>query len=153
MNTDITTHFERLIDTLRPSAIGYDSIWDDVFDIVKKVPSKVSGYPPYNIRYDEEERAMVSTIEIAVAGFEKDQISIQLDKGKLKVVGAGSPDEQTDDNGFYHWKGIANRNFTLTFHIAENAIVDEAEMKNGLLKIRVLVPKMTEMELKQIPIK
>jgi|688.fasta_scaffold11013_3 molecular chaperone IbpA len=87
-----------------------------------------TNYPPHNlIKIDEDN----FRIELAVAGFSKQDISIDLLQNELRVFG---DKEETENNSFVH-KGIASRNFQKFFALGEYIEVVEAEMKDGLLVI------------------
>ena len=87
-----------------------------------------TNYPPHNlIKIDEDN----FKIELAVAGFSKQDISIDILENQLTVFG---DKEETENNSFVH-KGIASRNFQKFFALGEYIEVVEAEMKDGLLVI------------------
>jgi len=104
-------------------AIGFDPL----FDTFSRVSSaKSSGYPPYNIfKYKDN-----YVLEIAVAGFGKEDITITVKELQLTVEGVKLP--SVDE---YVHKGIANRDFKQDFVLAEYVVVKGAEMKDGLLRI------------------
>lgn len=93
-------------------------------DLTKGIPN----YPPYNIKKTGEN---TYSIELAVAGFGKQDIEIEIQDGKLIVKGSTS--DNTDEN--YLFKGIANRAFTRAFALNDQIEVKDAEMINGMLKI------------------
>jgi molecular chaperone IbpA len=91
------------------------------------------GYPPFNLKKTEDN---VYVIEMAVAGFGKQDIELTLDDNKLKIKGSATVDsfnEEVNDK-FLH-KGISDRPFERTFTLADNVVVNNAQMMNGLLKI------------------
>ena len=93
-------------------------------DLTKNIPN----YPPYNIRKTGEN---TYAIELAVAGFGKQDIEIELAEGKLIVK--GNTTDNTDEN--FIFKGIANRAFTRAFALDDQVEVQDAEMLNGMLRI------------------
>ena len=93
-------------------------------DLTKGIPN----YPPYNIKKTGEN---TYAIELAVAGFGKQDIEIELEDGKLLVKGSTS--DNSDEN--YLFKGIANRAFTRAFALNDQIEVRDAEMLNGMLRI------------------
>lgn len=93
-------------------------------DLTKSIPN----YPPYNIKKTGEN---TYAIELAVAGFGKQDIEIELADGKLIVKGTTS--DNTDEN--FLFKGIANRAFTRAFALDDQIEVQDAEMINGMLRI------------------
>jgi len=93
-----------------------------------------SGYPPFNLKKTDDN---VYVIEMAVAGFGKQDIELTLEENKLKIAGQTTIDTITEDGitqTFLH-KGISDRPFTRTFTLADNVVVNNAKMVNGLLKI------------------
>ena len=73
------------------------------------------------------------TIEVAVAGFKQDEIDITAEGNKLSIVGK----VKNDNAGQYLHKGIATRDFTHQFTLAETVVVREADMVNGMLVIKL----------------
>lgn len=93
-----------------------------------------SGYPPFNLKKTDDN---VYVIEMAVAGFGKHDIELTLEDNKLKIAGHTTLDTITDDgvNQTFLHKGISDRPFTRTFTLADNVVVNNAKMVNGMLKI------------------
>jgi molecular chaperone IbpA len=85
-------------------------------------------YPPYNIKKVDENRYV---IELAVAGFGKADIDIELQEGKLSILGKCDSAESTE----YLYKGIAERGFKREFTLADNVEVKSSSLANGMLKI------------------
>jgi molecular chaperone IbpA len=94
-------------------------------DLTKNIPN----YPPYNIKKTGDNTYV---IELAVAGFGRQDVEIELDDGKMIVRGKVDSGEP-DDN--YLFKGIAARSFTRTFALEDQVEVKDAEMINGMLKV------------------
>ena len=91
---------------------------------------KPKAIPPYNIiKKNERDYA----IEIAVAGFKNDEIDITAEGNKLTVTGK----VKTEQVGEYLHKGIANRDFSHDFTLAETVIVRSADVEHGLLIIKL----------------
>ena len=93
-----------------------------------------AGYPPFNLKKTDDN---VYVIEMAVAGFGKQDIELTLEDNKLKIAGHTTLETITDDGvhqTFLH-KGISDRPFTRTFTLADNVVVNNAKMVNGMLKI------------------
>ena len=112
------------------TSVGFDSFFNRLFDDAYN--SGGSGtYPPYNIRkvndYDY-------VIELALAGFTKDDLDLELTDGTLTVKSVPKKDEG-DDSYLHH--GIAKRVFTRKFNIADDVIVTGAELFNGLLQVKL----------------
>jgi molecular chaperone IbpA len=93
----------------------------------------IPGYPPYNIiKVDENKYAL----EMAVAGFGKQNIDIELANNTLTIKGGLNLDQLDPTNpGTYIYKGIADRSFTRKFSVADTVEVKNAELINGMLKI------------------
>ncbi len=118
--------------SLRPFSVGFDSIFDEFDRVLESTERHNSNYPPYNIHKINENEYK---IEVALAGYSKDDIELELkdstltvrNKQKEKIV-----NENT--NGMIH-KGISTRQFERAFTISEDIKVKNAELKNGLLNI------------------
>jgi len=131
---------------LNSFGIGHDSLFDRLFQVHEEV-ERSTKYPPYNIVKEGDNNF---AIEIAVAGFEKDQLTIEQDGDKITVKGeVGSP---ADDFTEYLYHGIAKRPFTRVFTIADHVEVKGAGIVNGMLTIQLerVIPE--ELMPKQIPI-
>jgi molecular chaperone IbpA len=109
------------------------------FDRYFSAPHHQNGnYPPHNIvKYDETHYG----IEIAVAGFSKDEITVEVDQDQLTVKGCKL--NQADSRFEYLHRGLAARDFEQTFTLAEYMEVHAAEVKDGMLVIEImrLVPE------------
>jgi molecular chaperone IbpA len=109
------------------------------FDRYFSAPHHQNGnYPPHNIvKYDETHYG----IEIAVAGFSKDEITVEVDQDQLTVKGCKL--NQTDSRFEYLHRGLAARDFEQQFTLAEYMEVHAAEVKDGMLVIEImrLVPE------------
>ena len=118
--------------SLRPFSVGFDSIFDEFDRVLESTERHNSNYPPYNIHKINENEYK---IEVALAGYSKDDIELELkdstltvrNKQKEKIV-----NENT--NGMIH-KGISTRQFERAFTISEDIKVKNADLKNGLLNI------------------
>ena len=118
--------------SLRPFSIGFDSIFDEFDRMLESTERYSSNYPPYNIKRlnDADYR-----IEVALAGYSKSDIEIELRDSAL-IVRNKAKEKMIDDKGddVIH-KGISTRQFERVFTISEDIKVKEAELKNGLLTI------------------
>ena len=114
---------------LRPLSIGFDSLFDHL-ESVLQFDEASKSYPPYNIVKTDDTHFVV---EIAVAGFTKEDISVLVDGGKLIVA---TQSDTLDDRKIIH-RGIAKRYFKKTFTLADNVEVVSASMADGLLSINV----------------
>jgi len=116
--------------------IGSDKFLAKVQETMDLVANSAAsaGYPPFNLKKTDEN---VYVIEMAVAGFGKNDIELTLEENKLKIAGHTTVDSLvTDgiDQKFLH-KGISDRPFERTFSLADNVVVNNAQYVNGLLKI------------------
>ena len=109
--------------------VGFDEQFNRLAKIHDDVTKNIPNYPPYNIKKTGD---TTYVIELAVAGFAKQDIEIELADNKLVVKG-GAKNDEADDS--FLFKGIANRNFTRTFALEDQIEVKDAEMLNGMLKV------------------
>ena len=123
---------------MTPYAVGFDRQFDRLFDYVTH-QAESTGYPPYNIQKTEDYKF---EIEMALAGFDKKDIEIEVAEGVLTVKSLKDKDTgATDDYTLY--KGISQRNFNRKFTLADDIVVKGAELKNGMLTITLerIVPE------------
>ena len=122
-------------DTLSPlyrATVGFEQLFQDL-ELLNQ-GHKSQGYPPYNISksLDDDE---VYVITLAVAGFKKKEIDIELKEGNLLINGTV---ENKEESGIeYLHKGIAERNFFRSFKLAEYVEVKSAKLEDGLLKVEL----------------
>jgi len=90
----------------------------------------LSSFPPYNVKKIDEDNYVV---ELAVAGYDRDDIDVTVDKDTLII----KSERENDDKSDYLHKGIAGRNFTQTFTLGEYMIVKSASLDNGLLTVKI----------------
>jgi len=91
---------------------------------------KQSTYPPYNIELVSEDTYRIT---MAVAGFGKDDVTIEVQENSLKVSGNKTL-EKTEERKYLH-KGISERNFERKFQLGDHVKVLAADLENGLLHI------------------
>ena len=118
--------------SLRPFSVGFDSIFEE-FDRMLESPERYnSNYPPYNIHKLSDNDYK---IEVALAGFSKEDIELELKDSTLTIRNKTKEKVINDEsNGVIH-KGISTRQFERSFTISEDIKVKDAELKNGLLNI------------------
>ena len=118
--------------SLRPFSVGFDSIFEE-FDRMLESPERYnSNYPPYNIHKLSDNNYK---IEVALAGFSKEDIELELKDSTLTIRNKTKEKVINDEsNGVIH-KGISTRQFERSFTISEDIKVKNAELKNGLLNI------------------
>ena len=118
--------------SLRPFSVGFDSIFDEFDRMLESTERYSSNYPPYNIKRVNDNNY---SIEVALAGYSKDDIEVEL-KDNTLTVRNNNKDKiiNEEGNGVIH-KGISTRQFERSFTISEDIKVKDAELKNGLLII------------------
>ena len=107
--------------------VGFDDQFNRLAKIHDDVTKNIPNYPPYNIRKTGDNTYV---IEIAVAGFGKQEIDITFEDNKLIVAG-----NTKDDGDNFLFRGIANRAFTRTFALDDQIEIQDAALINGMLKI------------------
>jgi molecular chaperone IbpA len=127
-----------IFNKLRPVSVGFDSMFDhfeSMFDdnFFNLTPALTTNYPPYNIvksgknKYD---------IEIALAGFNKKDINVNVEDGMLTIeTKKEEKASEKDEDGEVLHKGISKRYFKRSFSIANDVEVKGAELKDGLLRV------------------
>ena len=113
---------------LTPYAVGYDRVFDQLQKYVQNNVQS-SGFPPYNIQKGGDYNY---TIEIALAGFSKDDIEVEVAENTLSVR-SDKKAEPTDE--FTYHRGISYRRFDRKFTLADDIVVTGANLENGLLRI------------------
>tara|TARA_B100001939_G_scaffold273379_1_gene241270 strand:+ start:2048 stop:2446 length:399 start_codon:yes stop_codon:yes gene_type:complete len=108
--------------------VGFDTFFDRFFDMDS---TRDSGYPPYNIRKLNEVQYV---IEVALAGFSKDDIEVEVTDGKLVIRSTEDKEGESQSDSFVH-KGIAKRAFSRSFTLSDDIIVKGADLKDGMLNI------------------
>ena len=126
-----------------PFLLGFEQ-FERTIDRISKLSTDT--YPPYNI---EQLSSNLLRITIAVAGFEKTDLEINLEGNQLQIKGFKK--EENDERIFLH-RGIATRQFQRNFVLAEGIEVEGASMENGLLSVDLSQPINSE-ESKKIEIK
>lgn len=109
--------------------VGFDDQFNRMAKIHDDLTKSIPNYPPYNIKKTGDNTYV---IELAVAGFARQDIEIELADGKMIIKGNV---ENTDADDSFLFKGIANRAFTRTFALEDTVEVKDAAMLNGMLKI------------------
>ena len=110
-------------------SVGFDSVFDRFFDMDL---TRDSGYPPYNIRKINEAQYV---IEIALAGFSKEDIEVEVTEGNLTI--RSKEEKETDEDESFVHKGIAKRSFMRTFSLSDDIIVKGADLKDGMLIVEL----------------
>ena len=113
-------------DPFRNYTIGFDKIFDSLLEVSK---INTSNFPPYNIRKLGDGKY---EIELALAGFTKDDIKVELKEGTLSV---SAKKEEKDSDNLVH-QGIASRSVLRKFSLSEYMEIKDADFKDGILKIK-----------------
>jgi molecular chaperone IbpA len=115
---------------LAHTTLGFERFFDDVEKLLASDVAKVSSsFPPHNIIKLDDSHYIV---ELAIAGFSKNEIEISVENGTLTVKG----EKQEKETGVqYLHKGIGTRSFTKSLTIADTVEVKGAEFKDGILRI------------------
>jgi molecular chaperone IbpA len=124
------------LDKFNKFFIGADKFADRMTETVNYLANSAAHgtYPPFNLKKTDDNKYV---IEMAVAGFGKNDLEMTLEENKLIVKGSTTLDTLTSDGidqTFLH-KGISDRPFTRSFTLADNVVVNNAGLVNGLLKI------------------
>jgi len=126
------------------SSVGFDR-FNDLFETaLRNEPG--SSYPPYNVEKHGDDQYR---IVVAAAGFQKEDLDLQVEKGVLTISG-GKRD--TDESVTFLHQGIAQRAFKLSFRLADHIEIKDAALRNGLLSIDLLRVIPEEAKAKRIPI-
>ena len=127
------------------SSVGFDR-FNDLFETaLRNEPG--SSYPPYNVeKHGDDEYRIV----VAAAGFQEEDLVLQVEKGVLTISG-GKREASNDSVTFLH-QGIAQRAFKLSFRLADHIEIKSAGLRNGLLSIDLLRVVPEEAKAKRIPI-
>lgn len=107
--------------------VGYEPMFRRLEEAHESFAKVIPNYPPYNIVKVDDNKYV---IEMAVAGFGKQNLDIEINDGTLTISGQSN---QSDEE--YLYKGIADRSFTRKFSIADTVEIKNADLFNGMLKI------------------
>jgi molecular chaperone IbpA len=122
-----------LFDKITRNSIGLN---DEYFDRFFNIATPQSNYPPYNLVTINN---VESRLEIALAGFKKEDVKVYTEYGKLSVEGSK---EKQEDVEYYH-QGLAQRSFTRTWTLTDETEVKDVKFEDGLLTIvlKKIVPE------------
>ena len=112
---------------LTPYAVGFDRVFDQLTAYAANNATS-SGFPPYNIRKGGD---YTYAIEMALAGFSKNDIEIEVAEGLLTVRSV----KENDENDSNIYRGISYRKFNRKFTLADDIVVNDASLENGMLEI------------------
>ncbi|MDO8290444.1 MAG: Hsp20 family protein [Parvibaculum sp.] len=124
----------RMLQFNSPFLLGFD----DMERLIERLAKGADGYPPYNVEdLETAEGARVLRITLAVAGFSMDELAVTVEENQLVIRGRQSDDAERT---FLH-RGIAARQFSRAFVLADGIEVLGARLDNGLLAIDLARPE------------
>ena len=138
-----------IFNSLRPFSIGFDDMFDQFESMLGNGSLAVqSNYPPYNIRKAGKDKY---AIEVAVAGFNKDDVEVEYEDNLLTVKTKQVKKSEKNSDEVIH-RGISQRSFARSFTIADDVKVNGANMKDGLLTISCekIIPEIKKKRLIEI---
>jgi len=112
-----------LFDKITKNSIGMDEYFDSFWNATP------TNYPPYNLIHESN---VLSRLEIALAGFKKDEVKVYTEYGKLTVE---ADKEEKTETGTYAHKGIAARSFTRQWSMSDDTEVGDVTFEDGLLTV------------------
>ena len=130
LNTTNWNDFVSAFPQIESRLIGFDRVFDAVTRLHTVEGGQSSSFPPYNIKKLDAENY---EIQIALAGFSKSELDITVEDGNLVVKG----EQEKSEDDFLH-KGIAERNFTRTWALADDVKVTGSKLKDGVLSISLV---------------
>ena len=142
---------EKFLKKIDQVSVGFDQLFDRLLDFSTNSLNNFQNkdnYPPYNIKEYEKNHYVV---ELALAGFKKNDLSVSLKEGIITVSGNVKEQHETTENGFLH-RGIGMRKFTRNFFIADNIEVKNVCFSDGILSIYMYNVVPPEKESINIPI-
>lgn len=134
--------------TLASRGVGFAPHFAFLSEVLSQAQSQ--KYPPYNLRAINGDKYI---IELALAGFTKESLSVELQNNVLTVSGEGLNSTLPPSEFDYIHQGIARRDFTQSFPLAEHIEVESAEFEDGMLTITLVRNLPEEMKPKTIKIK
>ena len=130
LNTTNWNDFVSAFPQVESRLIGFDRVFDAVTRLHTVEGGQSNSFPPYNIKRIDDENY---EIQIAIAGFKKSELNVVVEDGNLIVKG----EQEKSEDEFLH-KGIAERNFTRTWALADEVKVTGSKLKDGVLTISLV---------------
>ena len=118
----------------KPFSVGFDNLFDDFDRMLSFNSASINHYPPYNIRKINDTDYV---IELAVAGFGKKDIEVKSQENTLTIKSTDKKDEVLDKDESVLHRGISQRSFKRSFTVAEDVVVKGADLKDGLLSVKL----------------
>ena len=116
-------NLDQLMDRITRNTIGMDDYFDRLFRTQEQ-----TNYPPYNLIQVSETEVV---LELALAGFKKEEVNVYTQEGKLYVEGKRG---ETEEKTYVH-RGVAARSFTRAWTLSDETEVRSVEFENGLLTV------------------
>jgi molecular chaperone IbpA len=110
------------------SLVGFDRLAQQ---LEQAKSESASNWPPYNIESTGED---AWRIELAVAGFKTDELTLEVNQNLLTVTGRKAANDDGAEKRYLH-RGLAERDFERRFQLADYVVVTNAGLENGLLTI------------------
>ena len=129
MNTSRALSLLDNFNQLTPYAVGFDRIFDNLSRYTSD-NMQSTGFPPYNIRKEGDYNYV---IELALAGFGKEDIEVEVADGTLSVRSV--KENREDESTVY--RGISSRRFERKFTMADDIVVNGAKLENGMLTVEL----------------
>ena len=122
-----------LMDRITRNSIGMDEYFDRIF----KLHETTSNYPPYNL---VQVSNVESRLELALAGFKKEEVHVYTEYGKLFIE--GQKEDRESDTRYVH-KGLAQRSFKRAWTLSDDTTIKEVTFEDGLLTVTLgkIVPE------------
>ena len=114
---------------LRPFSVGFDDLFDHFNNTLEYTVKQPTSYPPYNINKVDD---LNYQIEMALAGFGKKDIEVKYAANQLTIKSVFEKEDKEDDSTTVH-RGISKRQFKKSFTLADEVVVNGAELKDGML--------------------
>jgi len=104
---------------------------DETLNRLETFAGSGTNYPPYNIYNGSDSRTI---LEVALAGFSKEELSVETERNVLTISASKSSKEERK----YSHKGISNKNFSRNWQLADDVEVESVDFKDGLLTIKLM---------------
>ena len=130
LNTTNWNDFVSAFPQVESRLIGFDRVFDAVTRLHAVEGGQSNSFPPYNIKKLDDENYEIT---LALAGFKKSELSVVVEDGNLVVKG----EQEKSEDEFLH-KGIAERNFTRTWALADEVKVSGSKLEDGVLTISLV---------------
>lgn len=115
-----------LVDKIMKNSVGMDDYFNQFFNF-----DSTTNYPPYNL---VQINNVDSRLEIALAGFSKDEVKVYTEYGRIVVEGKK---EKTEEESEYLHRGLAQRSFQRAWALSEDITVKDVSFADGLLTIKL----------------